>query len=306
MGRVGLNAFLPNTRPIEMEPEVVADCVCPLGEGPLWHPVERQLYWLDFVLGELYRYDPVSGRHERFRDAPRVAGFTFQADGAPLLLMGPTVAVLRNGALDYIIEGLPDQRDVHFNDAIADPVGRVFTGTVLDDQTRASDRLGMLYRLDTDGTITPMLDGIGISNGLGFTPDAKQLYYTDSYAQKIYLFDYDVQTGDLSNRRVFVETPPEGGLPDGMTVDAEGYVWSARWDGWALHRYAPDGTEERCIRFPAKKVSSVTFGGDGYTQIYVTTAGGDDRAEEGELAGALFRLDLGIKGRPEYPSRIGL
>ena len=117
----------------------------------------------------------------------------------------------------------------------------------------------------------------------------------------IYLFDYDVESGDISNRREFVRTSPDGGFPDGMTVDAEGYVWSARWDEWSLYRHAPDGTVERRIRFPARKVSSVTFGGKDYSDIYVTTAGGDHRNGEGALAGALFRLNVGINRQAGTP-----
>ena len=290
-----------------MEPEVVADRSCPLGEGPLWHPIERRVYWLDYVRGELYKYDPATRSHEKLYEGRRVGGFTFQADGGLLLLMdGPSVATWRDGVLEYVFEGLPGERDAHFNDGIADPAGRVFSGTVPNDQSRAAERLGRLYRLDAGATTTLLLDGIGISNGLGFAPDGKQMYYTDSYARQIYVFDYDVDTGNISNKRVFVETPPTDGVPDGMTVDAEGYVWSARWDGWALHRYAPDGTEDRRIRFPAKKVSSLTFGSDDLTDIYVTTAGGDDKEHEGEGAGALFRVEAGIRGRPEFYSRIGL
>ena len=290
-----------------MEPKVVVDYSCPLGEGPLWHPLERQLYWLDYVRGHLYRFDPASGNHQRFYDGLKVGGFTFQKDGGLLLLMeGARIATWHEGALSYIVEGFPNERDVHFNDAVADPVGRVFTGTVADDQTRIEDGIGKLYRIDTDGTITPVLEGIGISNGMGFTPDGTQMYYTDSHARVIYVFDYDVDSGDISNQRVFVETPPNEGVPDGMTVDAEGRVWSARWDGWALYGYAPDGTEDRRIRFPTKKVSSVTFGGEDYTDIYVTTAGGDNKDENGNQAGALFHLDLGIRGSPEFFSRICL
>ena len=103
-----------------------------------------------------------------------------------------------------------------------------------------------------------------------------------------------------------MQTPDDGSIPDGMTVDGEGYVWSARWDGSSLYRYTPDGVEERRVAFPAKKVSSVVFGGDDLTDMYVTTAGGNNKAEEGQGAGALFRMNLGIRGKPEYLSRIGL
>ena len=145
-----------------------------------------------------------------------------------------------------------------------------------------------------------------ISNGIGFTPDERKIYFTESTARRIYLYDYDRGSGAISNRSVFLETPDDGTIPDGMTVDAQGYVWSARWNGWSLYRYAPDGTEQRRVEFPAKKVSSVVFGGEDLTDIYVTTAGGQNKAEEGAGAGALFRLNLGIRGKPEFLSRIGL
>jgi D-xylonolactonase len=231
-----------------------------------------------------------------------VGGFTIQTDGALLLFMARgAVAVLRDGALDYVIDELPQERDGRFNDVAADPAGRVFCGTMPVD-----GRLGTLYRLDLDGSITPVVDGVDISNGIGFTPDERKMYYTESAARRIYLYDYDRGSGAISNRSVFLETPDDGTIPDGMTVDAEGYVWSARWNGSSLYRYSPDGTEERRVRFPAKKVSSAVFGGEDLTDIYVTTAGGQNKAEEGAGAGALFRLSPGIRGKPEFLSRIGL
>ena len=285
-----------------MEPELVADYQCEVGEGPLWHPLERRLYWADIPRGRLFRYDPATGEHEQFYEGEVVGGFTIQADGALLLFMARgAVAVLRDGALDYVIDELPKERDGRFNDVAADPAGRVFCGTM-----PVGGRLGMLYRLDLDGSISPVVEGVDISNGIGFTPDERRMYYTESTARRIYLYDYDRGSGAISNRSVFLETPDDGTIPDGMTVDAEGHVWSARWNGSSLYRYTPDGTEERRVRFPAKKVSSAVFGGEDLMDIYVTTAGGQNKAEEGAGAGALFRLNLGIRGKPEFLSRIGL
>jgi D-xylonolactonase len=212
-----------------------------------------------------------------------------------------TVAIWRDGALTTVVEDIPDERETRFNDVFADTAGRVFCGTM-----PAKDRPGRLYRLDTNGKLTLLLEGIGCSNGMGLTPDRKGLYYTDSTAYTIYLFDYDQATGAISNQRVFVRHPESDGLPDGMTVDAAGNVWSAHWDGSALICYSPQGKEIQRIAFPVKKVSSVVFGGDDYMDMYVTTAGGDQKATDGEHAGALFRLRLGIKGVPEYYSRVGL
>ena len=292
-----------------MEPDLIADYHCETGEGPMWHPMDRRLYWADIPRGRMFRYDPSTGQHEQFYDGEMVGGFTVQADGSLLLFMAKgRVAVLRDGSLEDVIDELPGQGENRFNDVIADPGGRVFCGTMPSDSTRGPEMLGTLYRLDTDGSTVPVIEGVGISNGMGFTLDNKHMYYTDTTTRAIYLFDYDEDTGAITNQRTFVETPEGEGLgPDGMTVDAEGYVWSTRWDGGALYRYAPNGTQERRVSFPtAKQVSSVTFGGDDYADIYVTTAGGHNKAENGRDAGALFRIRLGITGRPEYLSRVGL
>ena len=286
-----------------MQPEMIADYACETGEGPLWHPMERRLYWGDIPRGRLFRYNPYTHSHERFYQGRVVGGFTIQADGSQLLFMDRgSVAILRDGELSFVIDEIAAETDNRFNDVIADPAGRVFCGTM----HHPDGRPGTLYRLDTDGSLTPVLEGVELSNGMGFTTDLRHMYYADSLARAIYRFDYDAATGDLSNQTVFVETPDDGSIPDGMTVDAEDHVWSARWDGSALYRYAPDGSEVGRIDFPAKKVSSVIFGGRDLTDMYVTTAGGHDKANEGALAGALFRVNVGVRGKPEFLSRVGM
>jgi D-xylonolactonase len=285
-----------------MEPELIVNEACQLGENPLWHPGEGRLYWVDIDAGRLFRYDPASGRHELCYAGDVIGGFTLQADGALLLFMARgAVKVWRAGRLETVIDSLPDEANTRFNDVAADPVGRVFGGTLPD-----GDRLGRLYRLERDGGITRLLEGIGCSNGLGFSPDRRLLYYTDSIPQEIYAFDYDAASGAITNRRLFARVPPGGGLPDGLTVDAEGGVWSALWGGACVVRYAPDGREDRRIKFPALCVSSLTFGGADYADLYVTTAGGQDRAQFGAGAGALFRVRPGVRGVPEFASRISL
>ncbi|MEP7199898.1 MAG: SMP-30/gluconolactonase/LRE family protein [Chloroflexota bacterium] len=285
-----------------MQPELIADYQCNTGENPLWHPIEKRVYWTDIPNGKLFRYDPATGHHEQCYSGEVVGGFTIQADGALLLFMARgAIAAWHDGQLKHVVAEIPDERESRFNDVIADPMGGVFCGTM-----PTPTRLGRLYRLDPDGAITKLLDDIGVSNGMGFTRDHKQMYFTDSRARQIYLFDYDERMGDITNQRVFVTVPDAAGegVPDGMTVDAEGYVWSARWGGSQLVRYAPDGTIERRIAFPAKKVSSVTFGGDDLTDMYVTTACQGPRSEEGAGAGALFRLKVGVRGVPEFFSRV--
>jgi D-xylono/L-arabinono-1,4-lactonase len=285
-----------------MEPEMVADYACQTGEGPLWHPDEKRLYWVDIPNGKMFWYDPATGAHEQCYEGEPIGGITLQADGALLLFMARgAVKTWRGGELETVISEMSDERESRFNDVIAAPDGGVFCGTM-----PTPDRLGRLYRLETDGTIVKLLDGIGCSNGMGFTPERKRMYYTDSPARAIYLFDYEEESGEISNQRVFVRVPEDEGSPDGMTVDAEGCVWSARWGGSCLVRYTPEGEEQQRVSFPVKKVSCITFGGEEYADAYVTTAGGNDKAAEGALAGALFRVRLGVSGVPEFRSRIGL
>jgi D-xylonolactonase len=284
-----------------MQPELIADFACECGENPLWHPFEKCVYWVDIPTGRLFRFDPKTEHSELCeRGEEALGGFTIQADGALLLFLARgAVKRWQDGVLTTVIEEIPDERDTRFNDVIADPAGRVFCGTM-----PTPDRPGRLYRLDVDGALTMVLDGIACSNGLGLTPDRKRMYYTDSGKGDIYLFDYDVSTGAVSNQRLFFRLPKERGCPDGMTVDAEGFVWSAIWDGSCLVRLAPDGSEDRRTMFPAKKVSSVIFGGEDYRDLYITTAGGQNKEAEGHGAGALFRVRSDVPGVPEFLSRV--
>lgn len=283
-----------------MEPEILFDHACVLGENPLWHPLEERLYWTDIEAGHLYRFDPKTGQSERFYEGDLVGGFTIQADGA-LLLFGAKGCVRewRNGTTATIIEDLPGEGEGRFNDVIADPAGRVFCGTL-------GRTPGRLYRLDTDGTITTLLEGIGCSNGMGFTPDRKGFYYTDSAKREISLFDYDQETGEIANQRIFARVEGEAS-PDGMTVDTEGGVWSARWDGGMVVRYDSEGRETHRISFPAKKVTSVIFGGPSYSDLYFTSACMGSREDNGPAGGALFRISgaLGFTGTSEFLSRVG-
>jgi D-xylono/L-arabinono-1,4-lactonase len=281
-------------------PMVVANCLCDIGENPLWHPLEKRLYWCDIPKGRIFRYDPATGTYEKCYEGNVVGGFTIQSDGALLLFMARgAIRRWSNGKLTNIVKEIRDERDSRFNDVIADPAGRVFCGTM-----PTPTRLGRLYRLDRDGKLTIMLEGIGCSNGMAFSVDQKTMYYTDSTTKTIYAFDYGEKTGDLERQRVFARPRDTDGVPDGATVDAEGCLWSAQWNGSCIIRYGSDGKEERRVVFSVRKVSSLTFGGATYDDLYVTTAGGANLPEEGQDAGSLFRLDVGKRGRPEFFSRI--
>jgi D-xylonolactonase len=285
---------------VSQQPELIADYACEIGENPLWHPMERRLYWCDIPTGRLFRYDPATGTHEQCYKGRPIGGFAIQADGSLLLFMDQgDIAIWREGTPIKGISQVASERSSRFNDVIADPCGRVFCGTMSSEQGK-----GSLYRLDLDGAIHRLLPDIGCSNGMAFTLDRGGFYYTDSFAHEIYLFDYNAEDGSISNGRVFARFNEFDGLPDGATLDAEGRLWSAMWDGSCIVRFLPDGGIDERIVLPTRKVSSLTFGGEDYRDIYITTAGGNTREADGELSGSLLRVRGKLSGVPEFFSRV--
>jgi len=291
-----------------MPGRIIADYGDHVGENPLWHPDEAALYWTDIPRGRLYWYDPASpeaqrgGGHTQVYGGRPVGGVTLEADGALLLFRDKgNVVRFRGGAVvDTVVEAAPGEETSRFNDVIADPEGRVFCGTM-----PAEGRPGRLYRLDPDGSLHKVLDGTGTPNGMGFTLDLAQMYFTDSTARTIWLFDYDRASGALTGQRPFVRIGEDQGTPDGMTVDSEGCVWSARLFDGSLRRYAPTGEELARIEIPLRSVTSLTFGGPELKDIYCTSLGGRGKDEHGEDAGAVAHLHAEVAGRPEFRSRLG-
>ena len=284
------------------QPQLIADYACVCGEGPLFLPEENAVVWTDIPTGRLFRYDLASKTHEQIYSGQQVGGFTSQTDGSLLLFQERgQVSVWKNGESKVIIESMPDEGS-RWNDVYADPEGRVFCGTM-----PSNGHPGRFYRLDRDGSIYLLLENIGCSNGMGFSPDLKTMYYTDTGARHIYAFDYERATGELTNQRVLVETPEGEGGPDGMRMDGEGFLWSARWGGGAIFRYDPsDGKMVQKVEIPAPKVTCLCFGSENYATAFVSTAGGNLKHEDGEQAGGLFQIDLGVRGAADFKSRIGL
>lgn len=276
-----------------MQPELIADYDCQTGERPTWHPLEERLYWVDIPAGRMFRYDPATGHHEPIYQGRPIGGITVQADGSLLLFLDRgTIVVWRNGRIDRtIVEEIPADRNTRFNDVAADPEGRVFCGTMSEkDSSGKILRHARLYRLDRDGKLDLLLDNVITSNGIGFSPDLGTMYYTDTGVRTIWRFDYDRTTGVITNQRLFVRVPEDEreGKPDGLAMDSEGRVWSARWGGGCVVCYSPEGVEQQRIAFPPKQVSCPTFGGADLAEMYVTTAGGNDKQKNGPLAEPYF------------------
>lgn len=292
--------------PVETEPEVVVDLPCETGEGPLWDELAQVLYWLDIPPGRLYRFDPESmvNRLVYEHDAA-IGGATLQGDGSLLLFCSFGKILHLNpatGQTRTIVDRIDAEAESRFNDVEADPLGGVFCGTM-----PTATEPARLYRLDRDGSLQLLYDDLGLSNGIGFSPDETRMYHSDTNTRRLYAFDYDQATGSLANRQILIANPPGEGYPDGMTVDSDGNLWIARWDGKSVYRHSPDGTCTGRVRFPVRKVSSIAFGGARFEDAYVSTAAPDGRnRSEGMLAGSLFRVKLPAKGKPPYRSQIGL
>jgi sugar lactone lactonase YvrE len=292
----------PSDHSGDISVEMLVNLPCETGEGPLWHNTTRTLLWVDIPAGRLYRYNPEDGRNEVvYQHGRSIGGYTIQEDDSLLLFVEDGgILHLDGGKVEAIVPHIEDVVGSRFNDVIADPEGRVFCGTM-----PLSNGPGRLYRLDTDGSLHLVFDDIALSNGMGFSPDLSTFYVTDSDSRIIYSTRYDRATGELSDRQVLVRTPEDEGVPDGMTVDREGTIWSGRYDGHGIFRYSPEGKLIERFPMPVRKVTSVTFGGDDYEDAYATTGGGNERGpENGELAGSLFSVRLNARGRAPFRSRI--
>ena len=205
------------------------------------------------------------------------------------------------GRMEQMAEIETDVPETTMNDGKCDPVGRFWAGTK---DVKGRRPVGALYRLGADHELVRILTGVRISNGLGWSPDQRTMYYIDSPTHGIDAFDVDPETGDVSHRRRLVDLPEGWGLPDGMTVDEEGFLWVAFWGGSAVRRISPDGRVVAVVELPVSQVTSCAFGGDDLSDLYVTSA--RDSLSEAELerqtyAGGIFRLRPGVGGRPESP-----
>jgi sugar lactone lactonase YvrE len=291
---------------------VIADYGDRCGECPVWDGDREYLYWTDITGRSFLRYDWPARRHEVIKRGFAINGFRLDRQGG-FVVTNCSGLWAWDGVTEPIL--LVDQMDgtkLQLNDCIADPAGRLLTGSCYYDPHTEYKR-GQLIRVDSPGKAVVMDDGFHMPNGLSFSPDHRILYFADSVDRIIYAYEYNVVNGELFNRRTFVKIPQDEGLPDGMTVDSEGFIWSAQWYGECVVRYDPSGAVERKIRIPAKQVTSIAFGGEDLTDIFITTASesgplpimppGYDPTS-GYFGGRLYHLDLGIQGKPEHKTAI--
>lgn len=285
----------------QIEAACVVDCKNVLGEGPLWCPREQVLWWIDISSPSLWRLDPRAAAVSHW-PLPRPPGsLALRKDGGFLIAFRSGFATLAEpgGAIRWLEPPGLSLGDERFNDGKADRAGRFWTGTL---DRKLASAIGQLYRVEPGVRVTAMDRGFTIANGIGWSPDDRAMYFTDTPSQRIYRYDFDAASGEIANRRVFAAVGPGHGGPDGMTVDAEGCVWSAQFDRWCVNRYAPDGALERSVRLPVQRPTSCMFGGPDLATLYVTSARMDLAGEAlaaQPCAGGVLALDVGVRGLPE-------
>src|SRR5436190_8802047 len=276
-----------------MRAEQVTDPVAYHGEGPVWSERWGGLRWVDMLAGDVLSLaaDGTIGRHHVGAIAaalrPRRGG-------------GAVIAVERGFALEETdgtvtpLGELWSDEGVRMNEGGCDPDGRFYGGSMAYDERPGA---GEMYRLDGDGSVRVVLEGLTVSNGLDWSPDGSRAYYVDTAAQRVDLFDYERDAG-LQRRRPFAEIPPELGSPDGLTVDEAGGVWVALNGGGAVRRHGPEGAVDAVVEVGARKVTACAFGGARLDQLFITTSREDLEPGDDPLAGSVFRALVGVRGLP--------
>ena len=272
-----------------------------VGESPLWHAEEQRLYWVDIQHRRVHRLDPVTGRNETRKTPDLVSCLAFCRDGRLLITLRKRIAFLHfaTGRIEPVAD-VEEGQETRFNDGRVDPQGRFWCGTTGDPGW--DEPIASLYRLNADRSLDTVLTGIKCSNGTAWSPDGRTMYYTESFRHTVWAFDFDAATGGLSGKRPFATLDPAGKVfPDGLCVDAEGFVWSNHVGVGKVVRYDPTGRVERELVFPVPRAVGCAFGGEAMTTLFVTTARETMSQEElaaAPLSGGVFGVDLGIRGLP--------
>lgn len=287
-----------------LQPSVTVKHTCLLGEGPIWDAKRKVICWIDILNGEIHECSPEQKKYKKNQ--------VHQMIGSIAVCTNENfIAALQNGfAFIDRISGeikmigdpenhLPNNR---FNDGKCDPAGRFWAGTMpLSEEPNA----GNVYVVEKKLSITKKNESITISNGMAWSVDHQTFYFIDTPTLEVVAYDYDKSTGQINNKKTVIEIPKEDGYPDGMTIDNEGMLWMAHWDGWQVTRWNPDSGEKLCcIELPVARVTSCIFGNENLEDLYITSARiglPKDELEKQPLAGSLFVVrNCGFKGMPAF------
>lgn len=277
--------------------EIAVEAGDQLGECPLWCPRTRLLWWLDILRPALQSFDPKTKQHQIYPlpgkncgcAALRAKGGFVIATDSGLRTFDPADA-----KSEFLCHPESDKSANRYNDGRCDRRGRLWIGT-MDAEIR--EPTGSFYCVDTDLSVRKQFDDLLVPNSTVFSPDDRKLYFSDTPRHMIWTFDFDLDAGAISNRRVFADLTSREGLPDGSCVDAEGFLWNAEYGGGRIVRYAPDGRVDRTIEVPVQNPTCCCFGGDNLDVLYVTSASSTPR--RGSSGGSVLAVDVGVRGLPE-------
>tara|TARA_A100001037_G_scaffold230993_1_gene209291 strand:+ start:701 stop:1600 length:900 start_codon:yes stop_codon:yes gene_type:complete len=284
-------------------PSVASKQFCTLGESPIWSIEEQALYWVDIVKKRIHRLTPLSDHVDRWQMRVQIGSIGFSTNG--YLIAGTRQGLgfikLSDGSFELITdpEGSGKDNPVRMNDGKVDRQGRFWCGGIEDPGCR---EIASLYRLDPDYTVHIMESSIAISNSICWSPDDSTMYFADSLKAEVWAYDFNSMEGTIHNRRVFVDMKEEAGVPDGATVDSDGFLWVALFGAGMVKRYDPNGKVERTVRFPVSQISCPAFGGVDMKTLFVTTASQNFKQDDFKRepnAGALFSLETNVRGIPE-------
>ncbi len=273
-----------------------------LGEGPCWHAEEGVLYWVDILGKALHRFDPTTGEDRMWSFDEMIGTVAPHAAGGLLLAFQSGFAVFdpATGKLDEW-ETIDPSPSTRFNDGKCDPAGRFWCGSMDLQEERP---FGTLYRNEPNRQASAMLRDVTISNGMGWSLDRKTMYYIDSPTKQVSAFDFDLESGEIGNRRTAIQLAEQDGWPDGMTTDAEGKIWLAEWGAGRVGRWDAERGERLLTQaVPAPHTSACCFGGTDLKDLYITTARKgltDEQLEQYPLSGCLFRVRTDVVGSPTF------
>ena len=284
--------------------ELVVNHFCQLGEGPVWDDGRKRILWIDIKKGEIHQFFPASGRFKTFSISQMVGSIALHEDEKMLAALQNGIAIvdLETETIQTIIDPEKDIAGNRFNEGKCDPAGRFWAGTM---SLTEEHHAGSLYVMHNDYTIEKKISGVTISNGIAWSIDHQTIYYIDTPTLQVVSFDYDLTSGNISNKKVIIKISEADGYPDGMTIDTNGMLWVAHWGGWKITRWDPfNGKQLLQIDIPVSQVTSCTFGGDGLKDLYITSARTgltEPELEKQPLAGSLFVIkNVGFTGTPAF------
>jgi L-arabinonolactonase len=283
------------------EVKLIVECRNILGESVLWDNDTGRLHWVDIESKELWTLDAVSGRTSVHHAPERIACFAPRRSGGLLVGFASGFAFydLATGRREDLVQFEPDNAHTRLNDGRTDRQGRFVAGGFDEVEGKL---VSSVVRLDPDGRMTTLFDGIGCANSICFSPDGMAMYFADTNVATIWSFEYDVAGGTLGKRSIVAGFKDQPGVPDGSCVDAEGFIWNAQWSGRRVVRYAPDGRIERIVNMPVLNPTCVAFGGVNLDTLYITTARyrmTADQLAADPASGALFAIKPGVRGLPD-------